>query len=374
MRLRGNDCVTGKPVDLVLESGRIVSLASPGKDAPDAQAGWISPALFDLQINGCHGISFNSPDLTNAEVRHVVDHCRSHGIAGLLPTLVTNSFEAIEHGFRTLSAAVEEDEVVAAAVPGFHLEGPYISVEDGPRGAHPLAHARHPDLDEFNRWQVAAGGMIRLVTLAPELPGALKLIEELVSRGVVVAIGHTAATPARIREAVHAGARLSTHLGNGSHASLPRHDNYIWEQLANDELWASFIPDGHHLPAAVVKSIIRGKTPARSIITCDASSLAGLPEGRYQQWGSEFEVQAGGRVIVPGTPFLAGSGVFTDTCVGTVMRQAGVSLAGAIAMASANPRQLFGLPAWELKPGNAGKFMLFDWKPGEDPVIKRVIG
>ncbi|WP_020468674.1 N-acetylglucosamine-6-phosphate deacetylase [Zavarzinella formosa] len=374
MLLRAKHYSTGDLVDVVFDGDRIMSVALAGSTTPDAEAGWISPALFDLQINGCHGISFNAPTLTVAEVRHVVDHSRKHGIAGLLPTLVTNSFEAIRHGFSTLAQAVKQDSTVAKAVPGFHLEGPYISSEDGARGAHPLAHSRNPDLDEFNHWQEAANGMIRLVTLAPELPGALKFIEEVTALGVVVAIGHTSATPARIREAVQAGASLSTHLGNGSHAILPRHDNYIWEQLANDDLWASFIPDGHHLPAAVVKSIIRGKTVSRSIITCDASSLAGLPPGRYREWGNEFEVQAGGRVIVPGTPFLAGSGVFTDTCIGTVIRQSGVTLAEAIDMASAHPRHLFGLPLWELKSGSSGKLMLFDWNPGEDPSIKLVVG
>jgi N-acetylglucosamine-6-phosphate deacetylase len=243
----------------------------------------------------------------------------------------------------TLQTACADDPVVGAAVPGYHLEGPFIAPDDGPRGAHPKEHVRDPDRDEFARLQDAAGGRIRLVTLAPERPGALGLIEYLIKGGVVVAIGHTAATPQQIREAVSLGARLSTHLGNGSHAVLPRHDNYIWAQLAADELWASYIPDGHHLPASVVKSIVRVKTPGRAIITCDASSLAGLPPGRYREWGAEFEVQPGGKVVVPGTPFLAGSGVFTDTCVAGAIRMAGVSLAEAIDMASVRPRELLGL-------------------------------
>lgn len=373
MLLRGKHYRTGELLDVTCDENRITSVEKVGSGTPDHEAGWISPALFDLQINGCHGISFNAPTLTVAEVRHVIDHCRKHGIAGLLPTLVTNSFDAIQHGFRTLAAAIREDEMVARAVPGFHLEGPYISSQDGARGAHPLAHARHPDWDEFQKWQDAAEGKILLVTLAPELPGALTFIEKAVASGIVIAIGHTAATPAQIRDAVTAGAKLSTHLGNGSHAMLPRHDNYIWEQLANDALWASFIPDGHHLPAAVVKSIVRGKTPTRAVITCDASSLAGLPPGRYEQWGSVFDVLEGGKVIVPGTPFLAGSGVFTDTCIGTVIRQAGVTLADAIDMASAQPRRLFGLAPWELAGATNSKVMLFDWNPGGDVGIKLVV-
>jgi N-acetylglucosamine-6-phosphate deacetylase len=258
-------------------------------------------------------------------------------------------------------------------VPGFHLEGPYISPEDGPRGAHAREHVRDPDSDEFQRLQDVAGGGIRLITLAPERPGSLKLIETVTRAGVTVAIGHTAATPAQIRNAVAAGARLSTHLGNGSHAVLPRHDNYVWEQLAADDLWASFIPDGHHLPASVVKTIVRVKSPRRAIITCDASSLAGLPPGRYREWGAEFEVQRGGKVVVPDTPFLAGSGVFTDDCVAKTIHMADVSLKDAIDMASARPRELLRLPAWELAAGATTPLMLFDWESGGNLAVRDVL-
>jgi N-acetylglucosamine-6-phosphate deacetylase len=154
---------------------------------------------------------------------------------------------------------------------------------------------------------------------------------------------------------------------------LPRHDNYVWEQLAADELWASFIPDGHHLPASIVKTILRVKSPRRAIITCDASSLAGLPPGRYREWGAEFDVQAGGKIVVPGTPFLAGSGVFTDDCVGNTVRMAGVSLHDAIDMASARPRVLLGLPAWELAAGTRAPLMLFDWELGGSVLVRDIL-
>jgi N-acetylglucosamine-6-phosphate deacetylase len=361
MLLRGRHFTTGESIDVRCENERIVAIGPSGTGPVDHEAGWVSPALFDLQINGCLGFSFDSPNLTVAQVRRVIDVCRTHGVGGLLPTLVTNSFEALRHGFLTLCQAREQDALIAGAVPGYHLEGPYLSAEDGPRGAHPKAHIRPPDWDEFARWQEAAGGLIRLVTLAPDYDNAIEFIGRLTRAGVVVAIGHTAASGSRIREAIDAGARLSTHLGNGSHAMLPRHDNYIWEQLAADELWASLIPDGHHLPPALLKCIVRVKTPARSIITCDASSLAGLPPGRYAQWGAELEVLPGDKIVVPGTPFLAGSGVFTDACVAKIVSTAGVSLADAIDMASARPRELLGLPRHELKVGDPARLMFFDW-------------
>ena len=379
MRIRGRHYATGEVVEIVIQDGVLRSLGNPGPEPADVEAGWVAPALFDLQINGCDGYSFNSDRLTTDMVRHVVKMCRKHGIGGFCPTLVTNSFEATAHGLSTLRQACETDKEIAPAMPAIHLEGPYISAVDGPRGAHPRQHIRKPDWDEFQRWHDAAGGRIRLVTLAPELDGALDFIERLVKANVVVALGHTAASPARIREAISAGARLSTHLGNGCHAVLPRHDNYFWEQLAADELWASIICDGHHLPPALVRCIIRVKTPMRVILTCDASSLAGLPPGRYREWDQELEVRAEGKIVVADSGFLAGSWSFTDRCIGQVVRHGGVSLREAIEMASDRPRQLLGLPIHRLEVGQPADLVLFEWdseagfRPAATVVAGRII-
>ncbi|HWG44269.1 MAG TPA: amidohydrolase family protein, partial [Gemmataceae bacterium] len=364
--LRAHHYATGERMDIACEHGLITSL-TPAEDHPvDLEADWLAPALFDLQINGCDGISFNSPRLTADDIRHVVGVCRRHGIGALCPTLITNAHESLTHGFTMLRRACDADADLSRALPAFHLEGPYISPNDGPRGAHPLGHVRPPDWDEFRHFQDAAGGRIRLVTLAPEREGAVPFIEKLVASGVVVALGHTAATPADIRTAIAAGARLSTHLGNGSHAQMPRHDNYLWEQLAADELWASVISDGHHLPPAVLRCILRVKTPARTILTCDASSLAGLPPGRYREWDQEFEVLPTGRIVVPGTTFLAGSGVFTDACIGHLLALGDTSLADAVDMAGARPRQLLGLETRPLEVGAPADLVLFDWQAGFD--------
>jgi N-acetylglucosamine-6-phosphate deacetylase len=360
MRIRAHWYATEEVQDFVRQDGRWRNTAPDPTAAPDLEAGWAAPGLFDLQINGCDGRSFNSPKLTTDAVHHVVQVCRRHGVAGLCPTLVTESAEALLHGFTVLRQACESDAEIARAVPALHLEGPYISPEDGFRGAHPRRHVRPPDWDEFRRFQEASGGRIRLVTLAPEHDGALAFIEKLTASGVVVALGHTAADAARIGEAVRAGARLSTHLGNGCRAVLPRHDNPIWEQLAHDGLWASVICDGWHLTPAVARCILRVKTPARAVLTCDASSLAGLPPGRYEEWGEAFEVLPGGKVVVPDTSYLAGSGVFTDTCVGWAVRHAGVSLRDAIDMASARPRELVGLP------DELTDLMLFEYESGDE--------
>lgn len=370
MRIRARHYATGNPIDVVCAAGTITAIASPGLQPPDCQSDWVAPAFFDLQINGCDGHSFNSERLTADTVGHVVAVCRRHGIAGLCPTLVTNSFAALTHGIATIRGACDRNPAIARALPAIHLEGPYLSPADGSRGAHPRQHIRPPDWDEFRRFQDAAGGLIRLVTLAPEWEGALPFIERLVASGVVVALGHTAAEGSRIRDAVSAGARLCTHLGNGCPAILPRHPNVIWEQLAEDRLWASIIADGHHLPPAVVRSVVRVKTPARTILTCDASSLAGCPPGRYREWEQDFQVLPEGKVVVPDTAYLAGSWAFTDSCVGNVMRFAGVSLQESVDMAGARPRELLGLPSRRLEVGQPAELIGFDWRNDGDLTVR----
>jgi N-acetylglucosamine-6-phosphate deacetylase len=376
MLLRARHYSTGERIDIRTEDGRIAQVSPSRNDAlPTTEYPYVAPSLFDLQINGCGGISFNSERLTREDIRTVVQTLRRHGVASFCPTLVTNSTDALLHGFATLRKAAEEDAEIGHATPVYHLEGPYISPDDGPRGAHPRQHVRPPNWDEFRRFQDAAGGRIRLHTLAPELDGALDFIEKLTASGVIVSIGHTAAKGDRIRDAVKAGVRLSTHLGNGAHAVLPRHDNYIWEQLAHDDLWASLICDGHHLPPPVAKCILRVKTAARSILTCDCGSLAGLPPGRYREWDTEFEVHPAGKIVVPGTSYLAGSWAFTDLCVANAARFGGVSVAEAIEMAGANPRRLLGLPRLTLETGMLADMVCFDSTP-EDPfrVVATIVG
>jgi N-acetylglucosamine-6-phosphate deacetylase len=362
--IRARHYATGELVDIHWLEGRISILENTKLDTKaDLEAGWVAPALFDLQINGCLGHSFNSPQLTECDIREVAKVCADHGIGSFCPTLVTNSFEALRHGLATIHHACESDAALAHAMPAIHLEGPWLSAEDGPRGAHPREHIRLPDWEEFRRLQEAASGKIRLVTLAPELEGALEIIEKLVNNGVVVALGHTGATSLQIREAIKAGAKLSTHLGNGSHAYLPRHDNYFWEQLAADELWASIICDGFHLPRNLVRSILRVKTPQRTVLTCDAGSLAGLPPGRYREWSQDLEVVTEGKIVIPGTSYLAGSWAFTDACISWLTVTGEVSLRDAIDLATLQPRALLGLPLPRLEAGSQTDLVLFDWSP-----------
>jgi N-acetylglucosamine-6-phosphate deacetylase len=346
--------LTGQSLRLTFADGRVVSSEPTAEDPGDV---YVAPPFCDIQINGARGVAFTSASLTTDGVRTVTAACQRHGIGQYLPTVITSDFETIRASFAALSRAVESDPDLAKAIPGFHLEGPYLSGDDGPRGAHPKRHTRDPDLDEFNRWQDAAGGRIKMVTVAPERAGAIAFIEALTKAGVIVAIGHTAADGETLSRAGDAGAKISTHLGNGCAGTMPRHDNPIWHQLADDRLFASVIADGHHLPPAVLKGIVRGKTPGRLVLTCDASPLAGLAPGRYREWESEFDVLPGGKIVVPGTPYLAGSGVFTDHCVSHILNAGLATMSEVIAMASVRPRELLGLAVPD-------DWMVFRWSPG----------
>ncbi len=355
MELSGRHFRTGSPITLTIADG-IIQECQPCSST-GIETVWLAPSIFDVQINGALGHAFNDPELTLEGIAAIVAVAHQHGIGRLLPTLVTAAPATLEQSLHTLQAACQRNTELSFRLPGVHLEGPFLSQETGPRGAHPQAHLCHPNWDMFQRFQNAAEGQIRLVTLAPELPGALDFIERLTASGVIAAIGHTAATPACIRDAVTAGARLSTHLGNGCHAYLPRHDNYLWEQLACDELWASLIVDGFHLPPAVVRSLVRGKTLNRVILTCDASPVAGCAPGKYSLWGQTVELTAEGRVGVVDSPFLAGSGVFTDTCLANLVAADWMSFPEAIATATLHPRRLLDLPEPTLAAGEPAEVM-----------------
>jgi N-acetylglucosamine-6-phosphate deacetylase len=360
MKLSGHTIFDNKPVEITLVNDRVQSISEIGSTDRNT---WIAPALVDIQVNGFTGFDFNVGTVTAADVCAMARALWRVGTGFLCPTVVTASFENMSNFLRAVVEACDKDPMVAHAILGIHLEGPYISAEDGPRGAHPLEHVRDPDWDEFRRWQDIAGGMIRIVTLAPEKEGAIPFIEKLVANDVIVALGHTDASAEYIREAVSAGAKLSTHLGNGAHALIKRHPNYIWEQLAADELYASLIVDGHHLPSAVVKSMMRAKTLDRCILISDATALAGMPPGDYQFAGQPVDLTADRCVRLAGTEYLAGSAIELARGVENSVRFTGISLAEAVSLATRQPARLLGLEEeiGVFGENNQLNLILFEW-------------
>src|SRR5262245_17193551 len=349
---------TLRAIQLDLAGGRIRGI-HPADDKADLPL--VAPGLVDLQINGFGGIEFNDPALTVEKVRQVALSQDPFGVTAFLATCTTDSHVIFQHALATIARAIHEMPEVAARIPGIHLEGPFISPDDGPRGAHPKQHVRPPDWDEFQKLQEAAEGRIKLLTISPEYENSADCIRRVAASGVLVAIGHTKATGDQIKAAVDAGARMSTHLGNGAHPLIRRHPNYIWEQLAEDRLVASLIADGHHLPPAVVKSMVRAKTPERVVLVSDVTSMGGMPPGLYKTGLGELEVLPSGKLVQAGqSDILAGASLAIHVCVANVMRFAGLDLAAAIDMASLRPAQLIGLEHPGLEVGAPANLFPFD--------------
>jgi N-acetylglucosamine-6-phosphate deacetylase len=372
MAIAGRSIFSGEPVTVTTDAGVIASV-EPLTASDDAALAWIGPGLVDLQINGFAGIDVNGDELA-VRADDLVDALQRVGVTTFLPTVITATADAIDARLRVIAGLMRESPRWRAAVAGVHLEGPFISPEDGPRGAHPAAAVRPPDWDRFRRWQDAAEGAIRLITLSPEWPGAVDFIRHCREAGVIVAIGHTAATPEQIQEAVAAGATLSTHFGNGAHPVLPRHPNYLWEQLANDALWASVIADGFHLPDAVLKTVIRMKGE-RAVLVSDSVALAGMPPGAYESpVGDRVVLTEQGRLHLAADPrLLAGSAQPLIAGISHLI-QAGLATPGeAWSMASMRPGALLGSQeVGEIAPGGPADLVLVDLIDG-DIQIRQVV-
>lgn len=303
--------------------------------------------LFDFQVNGFGGVDFQRDDLTPAQFEHAVAGLRRHGTLGIFATLITDEIDSLCRRFAAFEKLCASAPAAATAILGYHLEGPWLSPEPGYRGAHPAGPMRAPSLADFERLQSAAGGRIRLVTLAPEWPGSAEFIAAITRAGVQVSLGHTNANDAQIDDAIRAGARFCTHLGNGCPLQLHRHDNIVQRLLARDELTACFIPDGVHLPRAVLKNFVRAKPAGRVLFTTDAMAGAGAPPGRFTIGPHEIDVGADGVARQPGAQNFAGSTLTPDVGVQNVAAWLGLSPEVARALWSSAAAEAFGvtLPA-----------------------------
>lgn len=362
-RIVGRDPATGRGVAIDCVEGRI---SSKGPTAIDDATPFLSAGFVDLQVNGYAGHDLNAgvPDLETLE--QLARHLLRAGVTSFAPTLITASEQSLCQALSGIAAAKRKSPLLAQMIGFVHVEGPSLDPADGPRGAHPLEHVRPPSIEEFARWQRAAEGAIGLVTLSPHYVEAPAYIGALNAQGVLVSLGHTGATPDQITAAVDAGASLSTHLGNGAASMLPRHPNFIWTQLSDDRLTASFIADGHHLPAATLKAMLRAKTLDHSILVSDAAALGGQPAGRYRTpVGGEVDVSADGRLSVAGTPYLAGAGHLLNRNIAYAIQATGISLAQALSLTTRNPGRFMG-GRGVLAQGQRADVTLFSWAPGDD--------
>jgi len=300
------------------------------------------PGLVDLQVNGFKGIHFSDPSLTQESFALACRGVFEAGTTAFLPTVITSPAQVYEHNLPIIAAVIRSQEF-RGRLPGIHLEGPFISAEDGARGAHDSRWIAPPDVGYLEQLLEWADGWVKLLTIAAELQGAEDLARHACSQGIAVSLGHQMASEADLQRLAKAGAASLTHLGNGVPALLNRHVNPVWAGLANDDLAATIISDGHHLPASLLKTIIRTKGAGRCVVISDASSPAGLPPGEYEVLGHRHVLDENGRLHEPATGYLAGSSATMLECMNHLASLELVSPDELVAMGFHNPLRLIGL-------------------------------
>jgi N-acetylglucosamine-6-phosphate deacetylase len=364
------NCITGQTEQVIFRDGEVVCINEIGTRENDLA--FIGPGLTDLQINGINGIDFNTNTLAQEDIVNATHYLLSKGVTTFLPTIITNSDENIVTIVHNIHEACRSNSLVDECVWGIHLEGPFISPAEGAKGAHDEKYIKAPDWDLFNKFQEAAGGKIKLVTIAPEWEGSCSFIEKCRERGILVAMGHSMANTQQISLAIKAGMTLSTHLGNGVPLLLKRHPNMIWDQLAADELYACMITDGIHIPDSFIKVVMKNKAKM-ALIVSDATRFAGMRPGEYHSHiGGAVILDEQKRVSLKGSPgLLAGAAKSLLENVETLLHHNLATLKEAWEMASLNVAQMLGKndPAFYEKNNDKVIFKL----AGKDIIISMVI-
>jgi N-acetylglucosamine-6-phosphate deacetylase len=371
MTIEGILYSSGQPVSIAVAGGKIIGVKkfsrSQGKPLD-----YIAPGLVDIQINGYMGVDFSDPGLKPDDMRKVTEALWAEGVTTYLPTLTTAGHESLVNSFRNLSAAMEDPDI-SRSIPGYHLEGPYISPVAGYRGAHLEKYVRNPDFREFTEYQNAANHRILVVAVAPETDGAIPFIRECVENGVVVTLAHHNGNAGEITRAVDAGASMSNHLGNGCANLINRHNNPLWPQLAEDRLSVSIIADGFHLTPEEVQCFYRIKGDGRTMLVSDAVDLAGLPPGEYIREERKLLLTEG-VVKYPAENVLAGAAHPLRKCVENMMTFTHCSLGSAIHMASRNPAGILGLEdIGEIQEGRRANLILFTMQGKEIKINKTFV-
>lgn len=300
-------------------------------------------SLFDFQVNGFAGIDFQSDSLTLEEMQQAAKGLKVHGMSHIFFTLITDSLDALCRKFENIELIRARDKELASLIRGYHLEGPWLSKEPGYCGAHPIEYVCDAKLADYRKLRDAAGGRLKLLTLAPEVEGCIPIIEEAASEGIRIALGHTNASDEVIDRSIEVGATMATHVGNGVPAELDRHDNVVQRLLSRDELIACFIPDGIHLPPFVLKNFFRAKRKGKSFFTTDCMAAAGAPPGTYRIGPHRVEVGSDGIVHLPGDSRFAGSSLTLDRGVDNISNWLDVDKSKAIYMCSVLPAAYFGV-------------------------------
>jgi N-acetylglucosamine-6-phosphate deacetylase len=242
----------------------------------------VQPSYFDLQVNGYGGVDFNSDGLTADALHRACERLEADAVGGVLATIITDHVDVMCRRLAALAALREADPLATRLIAGIHIEGPFISANDGYRGAHPRDAVQEADADVMARLLDAAAGLTRIVTLAPECDAGCRVTKRLATEGIVVSAGHCDPTLDQLRAAIDAGLAMFTHVGNGCPMRMPRHDNIVQRALSlAGHLWLCFIVDGAHVPFVALGNYMRLAGADRCIVVTDAIAPAGLGPGRY---------------------------------------------------------------------------------------------
>lgn len=346
--------------------GRIIQ-STPLEGSPNGGDVVVTPGLVDIQVNGFVGVDFNAPGLTAEGLDRALSGMLSCGVTRCLPTLITAGEGDLIALLRDLDTAVTESRLGPLMVPGYHIEGPFLSPLDGYAGAHPARHMQSGSRELVQKLEGVATRPLMIMTVAPEVEGVLDLIPFLVSRGIACAIGHSAASRIQIDAAIAAGASMSTHLGNGVPHLLDKNDNPLLTQLGRDRLMASFIADGIHIPSDILQSWLRAKTIERSILITDATAAAQAPgeRGVFTLGAQRIERHDDGSVRLPGSPYLAGSAASMDQMLRNVMGWYGFSIMDVMRLARENPLRVISMPLENPGAGDPADFVEWEWRDNE---------
>jgi N-acetylglucosamine-6-phosphate deacetylase len=301
--------------------------------------------FFDLQVNGYGGVDFNRPDLAAGDLHRACERLAADGVGGILATITTEALDRMAACLANVAALRERDPLAERLIAGFHIEGPFINEVPGYRGAHPADCIRPGNVDEMKRLLDAAGGFVRLVTIAPERDAGLAMTRLLARQGVIVSAGHCDPDLDQLRAAIDAGLSMFTHLGNGCPNQIPRHDNIIQRALSLcGRLWLCFIGDGVHIPLFALGNYLRVAGLEKTVVVTDAVAPAGLGPGTYGHGRFAITVRDDGAARIAGTEQLCGAALPLRGCFENLVRHVGLSEADARRLTVTNPRRAIGLP------------------------------
>ena len=318
----------------IIASGEVIPTPAVS-EMPRRTAG-----LIDLQVNGFGGIDFNNDELHPDDMEQALSAMLATGVTTCLPTIITASAKELHSRLRALDNAVAGCRLGPLMVPGYHLEGPFLNPEAGYAGCHPPQYMIAPSIDFVRELEYGLSRPILYLTLAPELENAGSVISWAAQKGKIVGAGHCAPSRSDLASAVAQGIRISTHLGNGVPLTLNRSDNPILRQLAVDEMKASFIADGLHIPPETLKIFIRAKGIERSILVTDAVAAAASSPGRYHLGTMAVDLDQTGRVRAANGYFLAGSSLRLDRAIANIVNWGIADFRDALRMTCANPLTL----------------------------------